>query len=514
MWFATVARGRPAAVLLAVLGVSLLLAGGHSYSIDEETYLANLRSLLHFERAVESAPGMQLLTVPAKDGQPTSFYGIGTAVFTAPAYVVGKGASFLVASDQRELVLRLVYFSTNSFVIAGTAATLVLIGMRIGASQRTSTLVAFCYATGTYALAQAKTGWSEPLTALFLTLAFLGLLVLREQLPRSWAPEAIGLMVGCATMMRSSAVVFIPIFAVAVLSCSLTPARLPNLLRMGLGASLPCALVAFNNWWRFGSVWDNGYPPLNYNTPIYEGIFGLLASPGKGLFWFAPITLLAVVKSPGSLKASPLLAGLLWSCIAANMAIFSRFEIWSGDNSYGPRYMGIVLPFFAILVLLSSVVNPINKHVVATWLLGMTLTLSGSLVYFNAVYAHRVSEIIAFVGTSATNSDGSYNWSQVRNDINFTPRYSQLVMHNQALPDVARHLGGLNLRAPQVDLYASGPQTQLSWYQSGLRLDTWWAYWLELGAPKRMLLLLIAPLASFVVGIRLLRSSGSRESSF
>ena len=59
------------------------------------------------------------------------------------------------------------------------------------------------------------------------------------------------------------------------------------------------AVAAWYNWLRFGSPLTTGYlPEERFATPFFEGFYGLLLSPGKGLFWYNPLLFAAVAAWP------------------------------------------------------------------------------------------------------------------------------------------------------------------------------------------------------------------------
>jgi hypothetical protein len=152
---------------------------------------------------------------------------------------------------------------------------------------------------------------------------------------------------------------------------------------------------------------------LSYNTPWYEGLYGLFFSSGKGLVWFAPIVIVALVFSFRSIKEYKYDSLTLWLCVLLNAVLFCRFEVWSGDDAYGPRYMGIVLPLLVLLAIIGSF--QINRS--AVWIagvFGIPAAIAGSLVYVNASNASRLQKIVDVVGTSSVQLDGSYNWTLTR----------------------------------------------------------------------------------------------------
>ena len=131
------------------------------------------------------------------------------------------------------------------------------------------------------------------------------------------------------------------------------------------GSAVGVAPLLSYNALLFGGPFQFGYPTaaegakhLNtFETPLLQGLYGFLLSPGKSIFVFAPPAILA-------------LAGLrrLWRLDrgAATVAIlfplvylffFARYTQWEGGYCVGPRYMvpAIVLLFVALGPLLTGV---------------------------------------------------------------------------------------------------------------------------------------------------------------
>jgi hypothetical protein len=49
------------------------------------------------------------------------------------------------------------------------------------------------------------------------------------------------------------------------------------------------------NSYRFHHPFDYGYQMLSFNTPVSEGLYGLILSPKKGLFIFSRVIILGII---------------------------------------------------------------------------------------------------------------------------------------------------------------------------------------------------------------------------
>jgi hypothetical protein len=83
---------------------------------------------------------------------------------------------------------------------------------------------------------------------------------------------------------------------------------------------------------------------------LKEGLYGLLFSTWRGLFYYSPILLFSL---PGFFywfkdrNDRTLPAALLLSFIAI-LLFYSATPAWRGGNSYGPRYLVSVMPFIVL----------------------------------------------------------------------------------------------------------------------------------------------------------------------
>ena len=480
-------------IFILVYASSLILFGGHSTSIDEETYLASLRAFLRGSNALDIsklADGTYL-AMPNKSGLLTSFYGFGTVLMNLPFYVFGKTISQMFPAEQREQIIRLFLYSANSFYFGLVALFLFSFTKYIGGSERIAVFSSLTYAFCTYALWAAGTGFSEIPTSLFLLLACYWLI----QKSTNRRLFASGLALGMAVLMRSSAVLFIAPLAAFLFCKNVGKYPAKKLMMWCLGGLVPGVVFCAVNYWKFGSGFDTGYPKLNYNTPIYEGVYGLFLSLGKGIFWFAPISLIAALNIKNAWSVNKLVCNLLLSCVVINALFFARFEVWSGDDAFGPRYMVIVLPEIILLAMMGMSAKK-WRSVRAFVFTGIIPAVLGATLYVNAVNGRRGKGLVNYTGSSAIAPDGSYDWSAVRRLTIFVPSKSQLIAYLENIP--LAFLNSLNrtFSVRETINFSTNNLEQLSWYMKSSRLDIWWLYWIESSGPR---IFLIIPLLLAVV---------------
>jgi hypothetical protein len=82
---------------------------------------------------------------------------------------------------------------------------------------------------------------------------------------------------------------------------------------------------------------------------MVRGVIGQWFSSGKSIFIYAPIAAIVVLGLWRSVKKLPLEMCLLGAIVVANTLFFARYQFWSGDWAWGPRYLQIVLPCLAAM---------------------------------------------------------------------------------------------------------------------------------------------------------------------
>jgi hypothetical protein len=126
--------------------------------------------------------------------------------------------------------------------------------------------------------------------------------------------------------------------------------------------------------------WVTGYP-----LQVFTNAIGILGSPGKGLFVFAPVLLLSMYAIPRALRThrETAIFGLL---VTVCMASFLSILVVSADELWGPRFMHVTI---APLLVIIGAANPLfrwRRHVPLLILgaLGLGISFLGAFYYYGA----------------------------------------------------------------------------------------------------------------------------------
>jgi hypothetical protein len=283
-------------------------------------------------------------------GRPRSAYGFAHPGALVPWFVAGNSVMprlpGMTARAAGFGVEFLVVLSSATFS-AATVAIAFLLFRTVGIGLRPSLLAALTLAFATPIFAYSAWMFSEPLITLLLVAAAyacFGIAAAQGISARRgfWA----GLFLGCAVLVRPTAIIFAPVFVLAILVSQKRKgliAAVDLTLMVGLGATLALAYNAA----VFGSPFEFGYPAVaegekqlnTFHTPILHGLRGYLFTPGKSIFIFAPTIVLSLAAIPRLWRQNRGLTVLVCGAPLALLLFFSRYTQWEGGFSYGPRYL-------------------------------------------------------------------------------------------------------------------------------------------------------------------------------
>lgn len=266
----------------------------------------------------------------------------------------------------------------GSIVAALTAVLLALFLARLGYSQRVALLTGLAYGSATMAWPYAKTFFSDPLAGFLLLLTAFCLHELNRTDRLGYAFLA-GLSIAFAVATRYAEAVFLPVFGLLLLAYRLpAPPKLKlgpvfqhyrrHLLRKWQSIAAfcaPIAVVGFSllgfNLSRYGDPFSTGYlPQESFSAVWWQGIFGQLFSPGRGIFWYNPILFAASLGLLTFWKRHRLETLALAAIILIHLLLYGKWFMWHGGFAWGPRFMMPALP--AWLILLAPVLERTLAH--------------------------------------------------------------------------------------------------------------------------------------------------------
>ena len=213
--------------------------------------------------------------------------------------------------------------------------------------------VAFLYGFTTMAWAYSSTAMSVILVSMTVLLSFY---FYRKFVKNQNFSSLIfcGFSLGASVLVRYDSFIIVIIMLVFLigtilknksklknLTCLLIPLFFCAIIFMGIN------YIQFGTFLEYSFKTESGYG-LGPTYPIHVGIFGLLFSPGAGLFIFSPI-LFTIFVSFFDFYKKDKSSFLIFSAYLVSMLVFfGNLETWHGFVSWGPRYLLPVIPFLLI----------------------------------------------------------------------------------------------------------------------------------------------------------------------
>jgi hypothetical protein len=189
-------------------------------------------------------------------------------------------------------------------------------------------------------------------------------------------PALCSLMLAVSLLFRPTNIVALPIWSYAAWKKGWRSVWSFALILGSLGC------LAFYNWIRFQSPLDFGYGSEGFTGSLLVGLVGVLLSPGRSIFFYSPVTILAITggrivfrkDKPSGSPIDPSNAGagscdgqlqavafqrlrslkIKFACLLVPLAgyilLVASWHNWDGGSSWGSRLLTPVLPILAVML--------------------------------------------------------------------------------------------------------------------------------------------------------------------
>ena len=214
----------------------------------------------------------------------------------------------------------------------------------------------------------------------------------REGANRLKALAAGGGLLGLALLAKATAFVLVPALLLAVARPLRRRARARDFAAFGAGMLPGLAAFFLLNAIRFGSPLDFGYPwgdlpSGGERLPLLWTALRLTVLPNRGVFWFAPILLLAFFVPMRTRLVEPLRTDYRAALVASGgfFAANLWWWAWEGGFGWGPR---LLAPAVALSIpWLSGRGTAWRRAALSLALVGFALNLPAYLLHEGRIYA-------------------------------------------------------------------------------------------------------------------------------
>ncbi len=294
--------------------------------------------------------GPKYYIAPSRAGGYVNAFGLAPSLAALPVF----GVLSLVLGDLRLHPVALWYggkFAASLFVAMAVALSF-LSARRLGAGQRVALIVASVHGLGTCAWAVlSQTLWQQAPAGFFLALG-VAAFVSTDGQARSRPLALAGAAFGLATACRATSVV---VLVVVGLHLALKHRR--DVIPFVAGAFAPVVAWMAVNTWQFGTPWTVGQlidarplavlrtgSPQVFRLP-FEGLAGLLVSPGRGMLVFSPVLGFALWGWLRAWRRPDAEALRILSLAGGAVALLEATHFdWWGGWTYGYRRIADIIP--------------------------------------------------------------------------------------------------------------------------------------------------------------------------
>jgi hypothetical protein len=154
-------------------------------------------------------------------------------------------------------------------------------------------------------------------------------------------PHASGLALGLSLLFRPTNLIALPVW--------LKPAWEKKSVLSAWGIALGGLGLALFNWFRFVSPLDFGYGGESFLPHLFDGLYGVLLSPGRSVFLYSPILSLAIPGAWLLFKRDKWLTLSTVSTAIFYILLVASWHSWDGGWAWGSRLLTPVVPLLGFL---------------------------------------------------------------------------------------------------------------------------------------------------------------------
>jgi hypothetical protein len=373
-----------------------------------------------------------------------SAYPPGPAILALPFYVLPVFGG--IAPEPNLWAMLVDVEKLAAATLTAMSVALIYAALRRLEKRNVALTLSVIYAFGTSSLSiSSQALWQHGPSQLLLA-ASLYCLVRGMDQPK-WAAFS-GLTLGWAVLCRPTDILIAIPLAAYVLHTHRKQVCLFALL------TLPSVgFILLYNYWYFGSATQLGYDQGFFSggvwkRPLLEGLAGVLLSPSRGLLIYSPVFLFSVAgiflawRHPGGLLYKYVSVG-----VVAVIAVYSKWPMWWGGWSFGPRLLADLTPMLTLLMV------PACQRLAANPVLHRALWVLAAL----SIAVHALGAFAPGVWNPGSNPRSSRLWSWADGELVYR---SRLWLHRLVGTPRPRELPSLVL-LPDRTLYRRGEQLQL-----------------------------------------------------
>ncbi|MBA4312926.1 MAG: hypothetical protein C0417_09875 [Chlorobiaceae bacterium] len=484
-------------LFLFILSILFFISGARLVSSDEVSMYLTVENIIKngsFAIPFPDAPNSTTL-----DGKSYTWYEAGNIIAGIPMYLIGYGITSIISISPSlsTLIIKAAVSLTSAFVGAWIAIMFYSLSRYYGVTRRLSVGMAIALILTTFLLPYLKMFMREPILALCM-IGGTGYIIRALKEKKSKDVIIAGIFIGYGILTKLAFVInLLPLglYIFWKIFTGKNDMKFSVLLKF----SIPIILIGFMgtglyNFIRFSNPLNTGYAGgTSFNIPFYVGMFGLLFSPGKGMFWFAPLLLLIFPTINEFRKHHRDETYLIGGMFIVNLILSSVYIAWGGDGSWGPRYLSPFLPLFFLMIAfyLNRAQKIVKQFAITLTVLGFIVQIGGISIYAGA-YLREIGEYPY---------QKNFDDPEFLSKAHFIPNYSPIIGHWKMLKrNIGEHLEG---NYPRLGISQDTPDKRLPIGEEDRSkllhtIDFWFTYGLSANIQGWIIIVGIVLLASSI----------------
>ncbi len=337
-----------------------------------------------------------------RDGKPYAPYGPFAAVLALPHHAAGRALAGLLGIPRLppgKGLAWVIFVGGITMLTTATAAALAVAGfyraaLAIGTPAQPAVWLSLLLGGATVLWPYGTTFYTEAWQAAAMIWAAALLLEARAMAQPRGRVVLAAVLLAVMGLTKVTSLVFAPAYVIAALMERSRPQAERLRVAAILGVAIAAATVAHLAWnqYRFGSIIDFGYdwsetipalPPQTFRLlDLPRGLIVLLATPGKSIFLWAPILLLAALNVTRVWQRDRVLVIGIGSAFAVGLVFYAAYLFPEGGYAHGPRHLVPMVPLVALLAADPDAARWPRPALVACGIVGGVLALLAVSVSF------------------------------------------------------------------------------------------------------------------------------------
>lgn len=420
------------APFIFVLFLFFGLSAGHIESIDGMGYLTVARNLVFIHKPVAAEPlwNTSMQVTKGRDGEYYAATGPLFSLLFVPSAILSKIASGETIKHF-PLEFDYVFIFSSSFVNPFLGFILFVLMFKIAhqniKEREHAFWLSFLFFVSSSLIIYTKHSFANLFSLIFLAWSYYSIQMYIKLNKQKWLWQIFLSQFFLITSYNiSSLLISFLLIVNLTLQWKLDKLKFSIIFKIIFFACLGIFLGIMSyfgyNFYRFGNPFNFGYDATSFDLvgkmPLFEGIWGLLFSPGKSIFLYTPLLIGSLLLAAKNYK-KPISITFFLS-IGLFVLFYARYVFWHGDLSYGPRYL---LPIVVVgFIVIANFYSQLKKLLFITLtILGLYVQMIGLVIPYQVHYSVLAESI--FKDVKVVTREDQFNYWAVAQ---FIPRFSPI----------------------------------------------------------------------------------------